>query len=471
MIKEMTAGNPLKLIIGFAIPLLIGNVFQQLYNISDIIIVGRLIGVEALAAVGASAPLFFVLLLVTLGFTGGLTVVTAQKFGARDEEGVRQSVTHSIMASTVLSLMIVMAMEFGLRQILVMMNVPEEIMADAYVFMSILSYGLVIIVWYNLLAGFMRALGDSKTPLYFLIFSSVLNILLNLLLIKGFAMGVAGSATGTVMAMTISVICCIYYINKHFPILKLKKADWKYRAKLMKEHLNIAVPMSLQFSVIALGLIIIQSVCNTFGPNTIAAFTSALRLEQLATQPLLALGLALATYAAQNYGAGRIARIRKGVYSCSFISLAISILTALVVRFGGEEMVGLFIKDGNTEIVETAKAYLNITTIFYFFLGQIFIFRNTLQGMGYTLIPIIASVVELVMRSFAAVYLAGKLGYIGICYASPIAWIGAALVAFCGYVVVVRHLKISFFGNKTKWLRYKLPLQKQEILAEVAPAE
>lgn len=441
MIKNLTRGNPTKLILQFALPLLLGNLLQQLYNISDIIIVGRLIGVNALAAVGASAPIFFVLLLITLGFTGGLTVITAQRFGANDEDGVRKSVTHSIRASIVLSLIITACMEFYLKPLLRIMNVPDEIMNDAYKFISILSYGLIMIVCYNLLAGFMRALGDSKTPLYFLFFSTFLNIALNLYLIYFVKMGVAGSACGTVIAMSISVILCFFYMLWKFPILRLTRKDWKFDYTFLLQHLRIAVPMSLQFSVIALGLMIVQSVCNSFGPDTIAAFTSALRIEQLATQPLVALGLALATYSAQNYGAGFIGRIRKGVFNCSVISLSFSIFIALLVRFVGENMIGVFLEAPNQNIINIAQSYLNISTMCYFFLGMIFIFRNTLQGMGNAFIPLAASTAELVMRSFAAIYLSERLGYIGICYASPIAWISAAVIVIAGYLYTLHKMR------------------------------
>ena len=441
MIKDMTVGKPTQLIVGFAIPLLMGNLFQQLYNVSDILIVGRLIGVEALAAVGASSPLFVTLLMIAFGFTGGLTVITAQRFGAQDEKGVKSSVVHSLIASVVLSLCLTCVTLLYLHQFLGLMNVPENIMNDAYRFMFVLGSGLVLIVSYNLLSGFIRALGDSKTPLYFLIFSSILNILLNLVLIYFGKLGVVGSALGTVIAMAISVILCLVYMEKKFPLLRLRREDWKFDWEFMREHLHIAIPMALQFSVIALGLMIIQSVCNSFGADVIAALTSALRIEQLATQFLVALGLALATYTAQNYGARKISRIRKGVFNCSLISLAISVVIAVTVRFGGEEMVGVFLKEGNEHIIEIARGYLNISTMFYFFLGQIFIFRNALQGMGQSFIPMLASVVELLMRSYAAVVLAHLMGYKGIFYASPIAWVGAAVVVSVGYWLTVRGLK------------------------------
>lgn len=468
MIKDMTAGSPIKLIMTFAVPVLIGNIFQQLYNISDILIVGRLLGVEALAAVGVSAPIFMVLLMIAFGFTGGLTVITAQRFGAKDVSGVRASVVHSLIASTILSLAMTGLTLFYLPQILHLMNVPENIWDNAYRFLFVLCSGLVLVVSYNLLSGFIRALGDSKTPLYFLIFSTVLNALLNLVLVYFTGLGVVGSALGTLTAMTISVVLCVIYIGRKFPILRLRRTDWVYNPAFMCEHLYVAVPMALQFSVIALGLIIIQTVCNSFGSDTIAAFTSALRIEQLATSPLVALGFALATYTAQNFGARKIGRIRRGVVRSSLVSVLFSISVALLVRFVGEDMIGVFIKGEKPEIIDIAKGYLDISTLFYVFLGQIFIFRNTLQGMGQSVIPMAASIVELVMRSFAAVYLASRMGYEGIYFASPIAWVGAAAVVSFGYLKMVRWFRHCLSCRKKHFRSEDADLRSE---AETVPAE
>lgn len=460
MIQELTRGHPASLIVKFALPLLIGNIFQQLYQISDIVIVGRLIGVEALAALGASAPIFFVTLLVTLGFTGGLTVVTAQRFGARDEKGLRRSVTHSLMACMVLGLVCTAFLLIFLRKILYWMSVPENIMTDAYDFMFVLGLALPVIVAYNLLSGFIRALGDSKTPLYFLIATTVVNVLLNFFLISVCKLGVIGSATGTIISITISGVCCLLYIRHKFPILRLRREDWIYDKEFMKEHLKIAVPMAIQFSVLSIGLLIIQKVCNSFGSDTIAAFTAALRIEQLATQPLVALGIAMATFSAQNFGAGMIKRIRSGVLYTSLMSFGFSIFIALLVRFVGEDMLQIFSDEITDEIITAGRQYLNISTLFYFFLGQIFIFRNTLQGMGQSVIPLISGFTELLMRSFAAIWLASSLGYIGICWASPIAWVGASLVVSVGYFVTIRRMNRRYLRNNLRMAAYKFGLIK-----------
>lgn len=223
--QDMTSGHPLKLIVKFSIPLLIGNIFQQLYSISDIIIVGRLIGIKALAAVGVSAPLFFMLVLVSIGFTNGLTVITAQRFGARDYRGLRRSVTTATLLSSAFTLSAGAVMLASLDVLFKVMNVPQEIAQDAKSFISIISYGVIMIVFFNLLSGFMRALGDSKTPLYFLIFTTLLNITFNIVFIYCMKLGVAGSALGTVCAMTVSVFCCLLYIGKKYPILHPQKED------------------------------------------------------------------------------------------------------------------------------------------------------------------------------------------------------------------------------------------------------
>ena len=440
MIQNMTSGTPLKLIVQFTIPLLIGNVFQQLYSISDIIIVGRLLGVNSLAAVGATGPLFFLLLAVTIGFTSGLTVITAQKFGANDFDNMRRSAATATIISTIFTITFSICLHFYLQDILVIMNVPEEIFTEALSFINIIANGLIMIVFYNLLSGIIRALGDSKTPLYFLIFASIINIFLNLFLIYVCGFGVEGSALGTVLALSISVLCCYIYIRKKFPILHLKRSDWHMNWQFSKEHLIIAFPMAIQFSIIALSSMVIQSVCNSFGPLTIAAFTSAMRIEQLAAQPMVSFGIALATFTAQNYGAGLIGRVRRGVYNCSMISLTISIIMAIIIFTLGENLVEIFTKERNETVIETAKQYLNISVLFYFFLSQIFVYRNALQGIGKPFIPLISSIVELGMRSFAAIILAQHFGFLGVCYASPIAWIGGAMVVSIGYYMIIRKI-------------------------------
>lgn len=438
MINDMTKGAPLKLLLLFSVPLLIGNIFQQLYNIADIVIVGRTLGMNALAAVGATSPVFFFLMFVVVGLTNGFAVITGQRFGAKDPVGVRRSVTVSTVLSSIFTIVFSVLLGLFMNVILGWMNVPREIYKDAFWYIQIVVAGLISANAYNLLASIVRALGDSKTPLYFLIFASLLNIVLALLFILKFGWGVPGSAVAVVISQAVSACLCVVYVKKRFPILHLKLDDWKFAIKkesipFAMEHLKVGIPMALQYSILGIGILIIQSVCNTFGPDVIAAFTAALRIEQIATLPMVSFGVALAAYTAQNFGANNYSRIRAGVKRSSLINISLSIIMAILIHFWGSDIVGIFLGQAETEIIKIAREYLWISTIFYFFLGQIFIFRNALQGMGEAMLPLVASIAELVIRSFAAVYLAVKFSYFGIFYAGPIAWVTASTILAAGY--------------------------------------
>ena len=449
MITDMTTGNPLKHILLFSIPLLIGNIFQQLYNIADLVIVGRTLGVEPFAAVGAVAPVFFLIMFVIVGLTNGFAVITGQKYGAKDIPGVRRSVIVSLILSTIVTFLFSIICTICMNPILHWMNVPENIYHNAYWYVEIVVIGLISTTLYNMLASIIRALGDSKTPLYFLIIASIINILLALMFIKVFHMGVPGSAVAVILSQGISVILCLCFIKYKCPILHITKNDWNFSDKQdfwksAYEHLRVGIPMAVQFSIIGIGIIIIQSVCNTFGSNVIAALTAALRIEQIATLPMMSFGVALAAYVAQNFGAKKFKRIRLGVIKTSTINIVISILMAFVMRIWGTDIIAAFIGTATNEIIEIAHKYLLISTIFYFFLGQIFIYRNALQGMGETLFPLLACIAELVMRAFAAVYLAIKFGYIGIFYSGPIAWISASSIMFFGYLWSIKQIVFKF---------------------------
>lgn len=442
MINDLTKGAPLKIMLLFSIPLLIGNIFQQFYNIADIIIVGRTLGMNALAAVGAVAPLFFLIMFIIVGMTNGFAVITGQRFGAKDYDGVRRSVTMSTILSFGLTLIFTIICALAMPLILHLMNVPQEIYKDAYYYIQIVTIGLIVANFYNLLASVIRALGDSMTPLYCLIIASVLNIFLALLFILEFHWGVPGSACALVFSQAFSALLCVWYVKKHFPILHLKKQDWifdwRQDYKFALEHIKVGLPMAAQFGILGTSILIIQSVCNSFGPDIIAAFTAALRIEQIATLPMISFGVALASFVAQNFGAGNFSRIRFGVKRASLINVGLSIFMAFIMHFWGGHLVRVFVGYKNEDIVEIAHSYLFISSIFYFFLAQIFIYRNALQGLGRAVIPMLASAGELLVRAFAAVYLATKIGYFGVFYAGPIAWVTASLVLAIGYYSTIK---------------------------------
>lgn len=445
MITDMTKGSPLKHILLFSVPLLIGNVFQQLYNIADLVIVGRTLGVKSFAAVGAVAPLFFLITFIIVGLTNGFAVVTGQRFGAKDIKGVRNSVVISTILSVIVTFIFSSIFALSMNYILKWMNVPDNIYHNAFWYVEIIIIGLIATTMYNMLASIIRALGDSKTPLYFLIIASLINIILALIFIIVFHMGVPGSAIAVILSQGISVILCTIFIKYKFPILRIHRNEWfiKFDKDFYDsayEHLKIGVPMAVQFSILGISILIIQSVCNSFGSNVIAAMTAALRIEQIATLPMMSFGVALAAYVAQNFGARKFKRIRLGVIKTSTINIVLSIVMAFVMRFWGTNIIGAFIGTATKEIINIAHSYLLISTIFYFFLGQIFIYRNALQGMGETVFPLLSSIAELVMRAFTAVYLAIKFGYIGMFYAGPIAWVSASTVLFLGYLYSIKHI-------------------------------
>ncbi len=459
MINDLTVGHPLKLIVQFALPLLLGNLFMQLYQVSDMMIVGHLISVNALAAIGASTPIYMVFLMIAFGFTGGLTVITAQRFGAHDEDGVRKSVFHCLLASLILSAILTTVLLVFLTPILKLMNMPAEIFDLAYDFMYVIAWSTSLIILYNLLSGFIRALGDSKTPLYFLIFSSLINIVLNFIFINHFKLGVVGSALGTLVS---NLCACYAYMWKKFPLLRLKKEYMHYDSQIMKEHLKLAFPMALQFSILSVSIMIVQSVCNSFGADVIAAFAAAFRIEQFVVQPMLAIGLAMATFTAQNWGANLLSRIRRGVRYAFMITTSI-IIGFLAMRQFGQDMIAWFIDTGDNSgnndtalILEIGKQYLVISTMFYVFFGAIFVFRNTIQGMGKPIIPLFSSLTELLTRAYAAIYLAKVIGYKGIMYASPISWAAAGTLVIIGYNYYVHIFKSQTFRWKIGEVKQRL---------------
>ena len=444
MLHNMTEGEPLKLILPFMIPLLIGNVFQQLYNIADVVIVGRTIGVEALAAVGAVTPLFMMTMVLTIGLSNGCTVVTGQRYGAGDMEGMRRSIGTCTVLSVLFTLFIMGVFHLIIDPALVLMNIPAELLSDAKAYVMIIVDGLFAMMAYNLLSGIMRSLGDSKTPLYFLIVSSIVNIALALCFILYLGWGVPGSAIALVIAQAISAILCMVYIYMRFPQLHIGRKDFKLDGPEIWAHLRMGLPMAVQFSVLGLGIIVLQAVCNKFGGQQIAGFTAATRVEQMALQPMISSGIAMAVFTAQNYGARRFDRIREAVRKCSMLSLGFSLFAAACMFLFSEHIIGIFLENPAQEVMDAAHMYILYTVPVYFFLSQIFIYRNACQGLGIGLVPMLAGLIELIMRSGAAILLSEHFGYLGACLASPVSWTCCAIFVFCAYHYFIRILERQY---------------------------
>ena len=431
--KELTTGNPFKLIFNFTLPILIGNLFQQFYNLVDALIVGRTLGINALGAVGATGPLIFLIISFVFASTQGFCVVTAQKFGAQDYNLVKKSVGTSFILSIIMTIVLTLISAPFTYQMLNFLRTPQDIIHDAYSYLFVIFIGIFATVFYNLTSNILRALGDSKTPLYFLVFASILNIFLDLLFILKFNMGTAGAAWATVISQAVATVLCLIFMFLKFPILKLKKSDWALNWKFMYEHLYVGIPMGFQMSVLSIGIIALQFVLNGLGSVAVAAYTTAMRIDQMFSQVYLALGATMATYTAQNFGAKKMSRIKDGAKASVLMALIASIFAIIVLTFFSDSIISMFMDEPHPEVLRLGVLYVHIIMIFFFFLGVLIIYRNILQGMGSVKAPLASGVAELIARTACAFILGHYFGYIGICLSTPAAWVGAAIVLYIGY--------------------------------------
>ena len=429
MTTDLTSGRPLRLIVTFALPLLAGMVFQQLYHFADAIVVGRTLGMDALAAIGSTGGIMFLLLGFTVGMTNGFSIPVARTFGAGDFAGLRRAVAVGAVLSAIVSIALTIVGIPLSRQLLVWMATPDALLADASAFLAVTFAGCSAGVAFNFLSGIIRALGDSRTPLYFLAASSVLNIGLVLGLVLGTDLGVAGAALATVLAQLATVAACLALVIKRMPLLRPRREDWRLRREDVREQLSLGLPMGFQMSIIAIGTIVLQYAINGLGSEAVASFTAGSRVEGLAMTPLQAFGMAIATYVAQNRGAGQWARIRKGVGQTAWLTIAISVTVGFVCIVWGEHMVRAFAggDEHADSIIAQAHVLLVVSGLCFTSLGLLFVFRSALQGLGHSGIPTLSGVVELVLRSAVALTLVGPLGFLGACIAAPAAWVGALI--------------------------------------------
>lgn len=439
--RDLTNGTPAKLIFLFTIPLLVGNIFQQFYNMVDMIIVGQTLGKDALAAVGSTGSITFLIIGFAQGLTAGLSIITAQRFGAKDYRGVKRSFAASIVISLVVTLILTLLSLIFLRPLLQIMQTPPEIIDQAKQFIEVILGGMIAAMAFNLLSNMVRALGDSRTPLFFLIFAVIINVILDLLFIINFGMGVEGAGYATVIAQICASLMCVVYIKRKIPLLQITKADFRDLKADYRIHLNAGLPMAFQTSIIAIGAVILQAALNSLGTDVVAAQAAAGRIDQFATQPMMSFGITMATFTAQNYGAKKYGRILTGVKQCLIMSISFSILAGLVVILFGDHFVALFVNRSETKVFQLSQIYFNIASSMYWILAILFILRYTLQGLGQTKIPTIAGIMELIMRSFAAIFLTQLFGYPGAASASPLAWLGSVLVLVYSYRKAIKQLR------------------------------
>ena len=437
---DMTVGHPLKLLVSFALPLMLGNIFQQLYTMVDTIIVGQGVGVTALAAVGASDWLNWMVLGSVLGMAQGFSIKMSQDFGAKDEAALRKTVAHSIVLSAIISVAFMVVSLALMVPVLKMMNTPDDIMGMALNYISIIFLGVPVVMGYNLLASILRAVGDSRSPLIAMVIASALNIALDLLFVMVFRWGVGGAAFATVLAQVVSGLFCLRVVLQ-LPMMSLKKSDfvmdWKYGLYLVK----LGTPIALQMLLISIGGIIVQSVVNGFGVAFIAGFTATNKMYGLLELAATAFGSAIVTYAGQNYGAKAYKRIREGLKYEMVLGIAISVVIAAVMLVFGRPIVSMFVS-GDAEItaqtVEVAYQYLSIMSIALPVLYVLYILRSNIQGLGDTVLPRVSGFAEFVARVAAALALPALVGQSGIFYAEILAWVSADIVLVWA---MIKHLK------------------------------
>ena len=441
MTKDMTVGSPMKLVLSFAVPLMFGNLFQQFYSMVDTVIVGRFLGTGPLAAVGSTGSINFLILGFCLGTCAGFAIPVAQTFGSKDFKELKRFVGNIIWLAAAFSLVFTVATVALCRLILQWMNTPADIIDDAYNYIVVIFLGIPTIVLYNVLAGLLRAVGDSRTPVIFLVVASLLNIVLDLLLILVIPLGVAGAAWATVISQGISGLSCLVFIWKKFPLLHISRDDLKPRPQYMVRLLSMGVPMGLQSSITAIGSILLQTSVNGLGSVVVAAVTAANKLHQLFACVFDALSVSMSTYGGQNIGARRGDRIGAGLRAGMIIGSIYSLAALVVILLFGKPLTLLFVDSAEVAIIDQAYQFLVVQAAFYIPLAGVNVIRLLIQGMGYSKLAMFAGVFEMVARAVVALLLVPNFGFMAACFGSPIAWLMPDSFLIFAYFKVMKHVK------------------------------
>lgn len=445
METKMTEGNPMGIILRFMLPLFLGNVFQQLYNMADSIIVGNFVGPSALAGVGSTGTIMFFVNGIVIGMTTGFSVLTSQKYGAGNEEETRRSVANGIILAAIVSLVMIMISLAVMPGLLRLMNTPDSIYTEAYTYITIICAGSFATMYYNLFSSYMRAIGNSRIPLYFLIFSACLNVVLDLFFIIVFHWGVAGAARATILSQGISALLCLVYIMKKVPVLRPHRKHWRLNVDDSKNQLAIGIPMAAQFGITASGTMVMQSAINRF-EEAIAVYTAANKFQSLLMQGGISMGQTMASYAGQNYGAGDLGRINQGTKDAFKIMVVYSILTGAIAILFLPNILQLFFS-AETDIralLPWARPYIYQCVVCYIPLGMIFIYRNTMQGCGYGIEALTMGFVELAARSGTAILSMKMNSYPLAVACDPMAWLTAGIYGFILYLSVKKRMERDF---------------------------
>jgi len=431
----------MKLLLGFSLPLLFGALFQQLYNIIDTIIVGKFLGVNSLAAVGATGSVCFLTIGFCIGICSGFAIPMAHKFGAKDEVGLRRYLANCVWLTIVFAILLTLLTTLLCRQVLVWMRTPEDIIEESYRYLIIIFCGMPTIFLYNMTAGIIRSLGDSRTPVIFLIMSSFINIGLDLFFIIDLQMGVRGAALATVVAQGISGVSCLIFMIRKFEILHVKKGEWSIDVHIMGVLCGMGIPMGLQYSITAVGAVILQSATNTLGSIAVASVTAGSRISNVLASPFDALGNTMATYGGQNVGAGKLDRVGKGLKECLKLGIGYAILAFLIILAFGRYLALLFVDASEAEIIGNVRIFLLVNTGAYILLALVNIIRFLIQGMGFSKFAILAGVLEMAARTLVAFILVPIIGFTGTCLGNPVAWLFADAFLIPAYIHVRKVLK------------------------------
>ena len=439
--KDLTTGSPMRLILGFAVPMLLGLLFQQFYNMVDTIVVGKFLGVSALASVGSTGSINFMINGFCIGVCSGFAIPIAQRFGAGDYHGLRKFTANAGWLSAAFAVVMTAVVGVLCMDILRWMQTPEDIIQGAYDYIFIIFLGIPVTYLYNMLSGIIRSLGDSRTPVYFLLLSSVMNIFLDVFTILVMGMGVDGPAYATVVSQGISGLLCLVYMIKHYPVLKMTEEEKKPDPNMMKILCSMGIPMGLQYSITAIGSVVLQAAVNSLGSMAVAAVSAGNKVSMFFCCPFDALGGTMATFAGQNVGAGKLDRVREGVKMASIIGIVYSVIVFAVLALGGKYIALLFLDAGETEIIDQVSIFLIGNSMFYIPLVFVNVVRFAIQGMGFSTFAILAGVCEMAARTFVGFFLVPIFGYLPICIASPLAWICADLFLIPAFYHCLKKLK------------------------------
>lgn len=435
--KDMTVGNPFKVILLFSIPILIGNVFQQLYNVVDTAVIGHVLGDKSLAAVGATAAIWGLIIGLANGTTNGFSVVLARFYGRKDDISIKKTVCMTVVLTILISAILTVVSLIGMVPLLKFLNTPKSIMSETSSFLRVILGFSFITMLYNMFAGMLRAIGNSKAPLVFLVISIIINVVLDIIFIKYMGSGIVGAAYATVIAQLVSVCLCISYIKRKCPIIHIKRKYFVMDKELIKELFTTGISMGLMLAIVSIGTVAMQSAVNGFGANTIAAHTAARKIGDIFMLPLGTLSMAASTFASQNFGAGKMDRVKEGIKNSIFLAFIWSAITNIVVFFGCNLMVQGMTGSREAEVYKVAAKYIHINAPFFFVLSILLVLRSSLQGIGRKIVPLTASFIELTAKFVGVGFLAPMLGYLGVCILEPIAWF------VCGLLVAIDFYRFS----------------------------